>query len=628
MVDGIVMLGERAVIPKKLRKEVLHNLHGAHQGVSQMLARAATAVFWPGITADVQEVRDQCEACGRMAPSQRPTHPVPPVIPTGPFEAVASDYFDLAGNHYLIVVDRLTNWADVRKAKPKTDEAGTQGLMDLFREVFRNYGVPLEISSDGGPEYKSREFENFLQRWGVRHRLSSAHHAASNGRAEVAVKAVKRALRENTDADGNVDNDRVTRALLAMRNTPDRDTGNSPAMLLLGRPLRDTLPLMQPWGRNESPVHRGVGAQPIRSEWHDRWDLQEEALRHRLGRNIDKMEAKAYDLRPLDLQDHVRVQNQTGGAPRRWDRTGVVVGRDLKFDKYWIKMDGSRRVTERNRKFLRQFKPATTGLEEPAGYQAPRTAPPSGAQQKQDHLKQDHQKQDQQKQDQQKQGAPRQPTPGNRQPATGTWQQAPDTGKEPARETRDGVASPARSPATPEFATPRSSPLASPPAAGRSGAGMGTPRSTGRPVVKRRVTFNLEQGETEPQAAAEPPPQEVPPPAVPQAAAQPPARHNNRPRRVVKRPAWHNDFDMEASASTVRCCGVDESRADNSVGGVSGHVEDDYNAAVTRSTGRYETGPPEGGYSVARVAAMCRDVVQSTNRLLDILANDGGEETV
>ena len=275
-------------------------------------------------------------------------------------------------------------------------------------------------------------------------------------------------------------------------------------------------------------------------------------------------------------------------------------------------------ITAGNRGFVWQFKPATTGLEKPAEYRAPQAAPEGGAQQKQDR----------QKQDQQKQGAPRQPTPGNRQPATGTWQQAPDTGKEPARETRDGVASPARSPATPEFATPRSSPLASPPAAGRSGAGMGTPRSTGRPVVKRRVTFNLEQGETEPQAAAEPPPQEVPPPAVPQAAAQPPARHNNRPRRVVKRPAWHNDFDMEASASTVRCCGVDESRADNSVGGVSGHVEDDYNAAVTRSTGRYETGPPEGGYSVARVAAMCRDVVQSTNRLLDILANDGGEETV
>ena len=85
---------------------------------------------------------------------------------------------------------------------------------------------------------------------------------------------------------------------------------------------------------------------------------------------------------------------------------------------------------------------------------------------------------------------------------------------------------------------------------------------------------------------------------------------------------------MEASALELRCSDMVDDGADNSVGGVSGHVEDDYDAAVTRSTGRYETGPPEGGYSVARVAAMCRDVVRSTNRLLDILANDGGEETV
>ena len=62
---------------------------------------------------------------------------------------------------------------------------------------------------------------------------------------------------------------------------------------------------------------------------------------------------------------------------------------------------------------------------------------------------------------------------------------------------------------------------------------------------------------------------------------------------------------------------------------LSGHVEDDYNAAITQSTGRYETDPPEGEYSVTRVAAMWRDVVRSTSRLLDILAivaNDSDAE--
>ena len=50
--------------------------------------------------------------------------------------------------------------------------------------------------------------------------------AASNGRAEVAMKAVKKALRENTDADEKLDSDAVARALLLMRNTPDRQTSS------------------------------------------------------------------------------------------------------------------------------------------------------------------------------------------------------------------------------------------------------------------------------------------------------------------------------------------------------------------------------------------------------------------
>ena len=80
------------------------------------------------------------------------------------------------------------------------------------------------------------------------------------------------------------------------------------------------------------------------------------------------------------------------------------------------------------------------------------------------------------------------------------------------------------------------------------------------------------------------------------------------------------------SKKGVRCCGVDESRADNSVVGVSGHVEDDYNATVTQSTGRYRKVPPEGGSGITRVVAMLQEVVRCASRLLDIVANDSDEE--
>ena len=52
----------------------------------------------------------------------------------------------------------------------------------------------------------------------------------------------------------------------------------------------------------------------------------------------------------------VFIQNQTGHKPRRWDKTGTIM--ECKdFDQYLVKVDGSGRLTLRNRKFLRQRTP-------------------------------------------------------------------------------------------------------------------------------------------------------------------------------------------------------------------------------------------------------------------------------
>ena len=210
-------MGERIVIPPSLRQEVLSHLHGAHHGVSQMTGRAKASVFWPGITGGITRTRNNCRTCDTIAPSQPQADAVPPEIPTYPFEMTCSDYFDLEGSHYLVTVDRFTNWVDVRRAKPDTEESGAKGLITACKEVFVAFGVPREVANDGGPEYNSNEFGRFLERWGVRLRMSSAFHAQSNGRAEVAVKTVKRALRDNTGEDGRLDRDTFARALLLLR---------------------------------------------------------------------------------------------------------------------------------------------------------------------------------------------------------------------------------------------------------------------------------------------------------------------------------------------------------------------------------------------------------------------------
>ena len=53
------------------------------------------------------------------------------------------------------------------------------------------------------------------------------------------------------------------------------------------------------------------------------------------------------------------IQNQraAGNLTKRWDKDGVLL-EDLDFNKHSVKVDGSRRVTNRKRSYLRNFKPA------------------------------------------------------------------------------------------------------------------------------------------------------------------------------------------------------------------------------------------------------------------------------
>ena len=48
------------------------------------------------------------------------------------------------------------------------------------RTFFATFGVPEELSSDGGPEFTAGCTKDFLSLWGVWHRVSSAHFPQSN----------------------------------------------------------------------------------------------------------------------------------------------------------------------------------------------------------------------------------------------------------------------------------------------------------------------------------------------------------------------------------------------------------------------------------------------------------------
>ena len=133
--------------------------------------------------------------------------------------------------------DRLSGWVEIFKSPTGTAKSGATGLISTLRMLFSTFGVPKEISSDGGPEFSASLTADFLSLWVIHHRVSSAYYPQSSRRAEVAVKKTKRILMENIGPTGSLDNDNFLRAMLQLRNTPDPDCNISPAEIVFGRPI-------------------------------------------------------------------------------------------------------------------------------------------------------------------------------------------------------------------------------------------------------------------------------------------------------------------------------------------------------------------------------------------------------
>ena len=167
----------------------------------------------------------------------------------------------------------------------------------------------------------------------------SLAYPQSNGRAELAVKTAKRIVNGNTDAQGSLDNDKAARAILQYRNTPIQGIGLSPAQLLLHRRLLDSIP-SQPFLYKPHP------------EWIAAAQRREEILHKRNAKLVERYNRHTHNLCPLQAGDTVTIQNPLN---RRWNTTGKIISA-LPEHQYKIRVDGSGRITLRNRRFLKKCK--------------------------------------------------------------------------------------------------------------------------------------------------------------------------------------------------------------------------------------------------------------------------------
>ena len=128
--------------------------------------------------------------------------------------------------------DYFSNFIEVSRLHAIT----TKAVVRELKTIFARFGIPEILVTDSGSQFGSKEFEVFTKCWSFNHTTTSPRYPQSNGKAENAVKTVKRLFEKCKDSGVS-----EFQALLDWRNTPT-GMATSPAQRLMGRRCRTLLP--------------------------------------------------------------------------------------------------------------------------------------------------------------------------------------------------------------------------------------------------------------------------------------------------------------------------------------------------------------------------------------------------
>ena len=101
------------MIPQALRPSVKRRLHSAHLGRDSMLRRARGTVYCHNIASDIRQIADMCETCQEMKLRNPPEPLRQHSDGDEPWQKTGLDLFEIAGKHYLAVVDYECAYCDV-----------------------------------------------------------------------------------------------------------------------------------------------------------------------------------------------------------------------------------------------------------------------------------------------------------------------------------------------------------------------------------------------------------------------------------------------------------------------------------------------------------------------------------
>ena len=348
---------EQLVVPQKFIKMILKISHdipvGGHFSHRKTYDKVKSSFWWFGMTSDVYKYCKSCDICQKAAVSGRlrkaPMVKVP-VIPI-PFYRVAIDIVgpvipaSSEGHRYILtLVDYASSFTEAVPLKAITSVDIAEALLSIFSRV----GIPKEIISDRGPQFKSDLMSQIHKLFGVKPIFSTPYHPQANGRVERQHQILKSILKKLCSSKQRQWHRYLPAVMFSMREIPSDSTGFSPFEILYGRQVRGPLSVLKELWTNDGLSSEETDLYSyvlqLRNDLSEICDIVVENM------NISSDKYKTYfDLksckRKLKVNDEVLllVPDKQSKLQLSWIGPYKVLERQGPVD-YWIDVNGKRKL--------------------------------------------------------------------------------------------------------------------------------------------------------------------------------------------------------------------------------------------------------------------------------------------
>ena len=173
-------------------------------------------------------------------------------LPTAPWTEISVDFAELPMGQYLLVLMDDYSIFPIVEIVPSTLASVVIPRLD---KVLSEYGTPDVLRTDNGPPFNSRDFANFAEDLGFRHRKITPYWPRANAEVERFMRTVKKVIKTSIceQRDWKAE---LNRFLRNYRATPHGTTGFPPATLLHDRWMKIKLPQLMTEPSNRRDVQK------------------------------------------------------------------------------------------------------------------------------------------------------------------------------------------------------------------------------------------------------------------------------------------------------------------------------------------------------------------------------------